>query len=102
MRNKMDRLERLNENLEVLKEMYMDQNAFEIGKTGGRIQQNADLENQMAFYSRKEMMERAKKYEQAENGAEAAREMNDYEKELMSQFEQNDQEIDDMLDVVIN
>ena len=41
----------------------------------------------MAFYSRKEMMDRAKKYEQAENGAEAAREMNDYEKELMSQFE---------------
>jgi chromosome segregation ATPase len=45
LRNKMDRLERLNENLEVLKEMYMDQNAFEIGKTGGRIQQNADIEN---------------------------------------------------------
>lgn len=48
------------------------------------------------------MIERAKKYEDADSEDDALREMNDYEKNLMKQFEDNDQEIDEMLDEVIN
>lgn len=47
-------------------------------------------------------MEREKHYEDAEDDDEANREMNEYEKDLMNKFEQNDKEIDDMLDLVIN
>lgn len=56
----------------------------------------------MIFKSRKEIMERAQKYEEAEDDQDAVRDMNDYEKELMKKFEENDAEIDEMLDVVIN
>ena len=46
-------------------------------------------------------MDRAKQYEEQEDDEDAFREMNDYENELMKKFEDNDQEIDDMLDRVI-
>lgn len=46
---------------------------------------NADIENQMVFKSRKEIMEKAKKYEE-EDSEEAFRDMNDYEEELMKKF----------------
>lgn len=54
------------------------------------------------FVSRKEIMERAKKYEDADSDHDANREMNEYEQNLMKQFEENDAEIDEMLDEVIN
>ena len=47
----------------------------------------------MVFKSRKEIMEKAKKYEE-EDEDDALRDMNDYEKDLMKQFEENDHEID--------
>ena len=59
-----------------------------------------DIENQMVFKSRREMMEIAKKYEN-EDDEDAFRDMNEYENELMKKFEENDHEIDDMLDKVI-
>ena len=55
----------------------------------------------MVFYSQKEMAERAKKYEENSDDEDAMREMNEYEEQLMKKFEENDQEIDDMLDEVI-
>ena len=85
LKNKQDRLERINDNLEVLKDMYNDQNAFEQGKLGIKVMTNADIENQMVFKSRKEIMEKAKKYEE-EDSEEAFRDMNDYEEELMKKF----------------
>lgn len=54
----------------------------------------------MVFKSRKEINEIAKKYEE-EDSEEAFRDMNEYEEELMKKFQQNDQEIDEMLDKVI-
>lgn len=42
-----------------------------------------DIENQMLFASRKDLIERAKKYEEADSEDDAVREMNDYEKNLM-------------------
>ena len=61
---------------------------------------NADIENQMIFKSRKEMLQMAKKYEQ-EDDEEAYRDMDEYEVQLMKKFDENDQEIDQMLDKVI-
>ncbi|CDW76848.1 snare domain containing protein [Stylonychia lemnae] len=101
LKNKQDRLERLHDNLEVLKDVYNDQNAFEQGKMGVKVMNDADIENQMVFLSRKEMNERAKKYEDQEDDEDAFRDMNEYENELMKKFDENDQEIDDMLDKVI-
>jgi esterase/lipase len=54
----------------------------------------------MVFKSRKEIMDKANKYEE-EDDENAFRDMNEYEEELMKKFDQNDQEIDDMLDKVI-
>lgn len=45
-------------------------------------------------------MEKAQKYEN-EDDEDAFRDMNEYEQELMKKFEDNDQEIDEMLDKVI-
>ena len=100
LKNKQDRLERINDNLDVLKELFNDQNAFEQGKLGVKVLTNADIENQMVFKSRKEIMDKANKYEE-EDDENAFRDMNEYEEELMKKFDQNDQEIDDMLDKVI-
>lgn len=61
---------------------------------------NADIENQMIFKSRKEMLQMAKKYEE-EDDEEAYRDMDEYEVQLMKKFDENDQEIDQMLDKVI-
>jgi hypothetical protein len=44
----------------------------------------------MMFMNRKEIMERAKKYEDADSDNDAIREMNDYEQDLMKKFEEND------------
>ena len=55
----------------------------------------------MVFKSRKEILEKAKKYEEEEDYEDAFRDMNEYETELMKKFEDNDHEIDDMLDKVI-
>jgi len=46
----------------------------------------ADIENQMVFISRKEMNKRAKKYEEQEDDEDAFREMNEYEEDLMKKF----------------
>lgn len=81
--------------------MYNDQNAFEQGKMGIKIMNEADIENQMIFKSRKEMNARAKQYEAKDEDGDAFREMNEYEEELMKKFEENDHEIDEMLDKVI-
>jgi transcription termination factor NusB len=54
----------------------------------------------MIFKSRKEMLQMAKKYEQ-EDDEEAYRDMDEYEVQLMKKFDENDQEIDQMLDKVI-
>jgi hypothetical protein len=43
--NKKDRLDRINENLEVLRDLFNDQNAFEQGKLGVKVLSNADIEN---------------------------------------------------------
>jgi len=45
IQNKTDRLERLHENLEVLKDMLNDQNAYEAGKLGIKLFNQADIEN---------------------------------------------------------
>lgn len=81
--------------------MFNDQNAFEQGKLGVKVLSNADIENQMVFKSRQEIKEMAKKYEQIDDDEDAFRDMNDYEVGLMKKFEENDQEIDEMLDKVI-
>lgn len=52
--------------------------------------------------SRKDIVDRAKKYNEVEDQDDALREMTEYENDLMKKFETNDQEIDDMLDEVIN
>jgi len=57
---------------------------------GVKVMNEADIENQMIFKSRKEIMERAKQYEEQEDDEDAFREMNDYENELMKKFEEND------------
>jgi transcription termination factor NusB len=54
----------------------------------------------MIFKSRKEMLQMAKKYEE-EDDEDAYRDMDDYEVQLMKKFDENDQEIDQMLDKVI-
>jgi transcription termination factor NusB len=54
----------------------------------------------MIFKSRKEMLQMAKKYEE-EDDEEAYRDMDEYEVQLMKKFDENDQEIDQMLDKVI-
>ncbi len=100
LQNKNDRLERVKDNLEVLKDLFNDQNAFEQGRLGVKILSNVDIENQMVFKSRKEIMQMAKKYENIDD-EEAYRDMNDYEVELLKKFEDNDHEIDEMLDKVI-
>lgn len=43
-------------------------------------------------------MERANHYKEEDDDEDAFREMNDYEKDLMAKFEENDKEIDEMLD----
>jgi septum formation topological specificity factor MinE len=43
-----------------------------------KVLSNADIENQMVFKSRKEIMEMAKKYEEIDD-EEAFRDMNEYE-----------------------
>lgn len=68
----------MNDNLEVLKELFNDQNAFEQGKFGVKAINEDDIENQMVFMSRKEMQQKAKHYED-EDDEDAFREMNDYE-----------------------
>lgn len=45
LKNKSDRLERINDNLEVLRDMFNDQNAFEQGKLGIKVFTQADIEN---------------------------------------------------------
>ena len=100
MVNKKDRLERIKDNLEVLRDLFNDQNAYELGKLGVKILSDADIENQMVFKPMKEIREMAKKYENGDD-EEAFRDMNEYESELLKKFESNDQEIDDMLDKVI-
>lgn len=50
----------------------------------------------MVFRTRKEITKKAKQYEE-EDDEEAFRDMNDYEKQLMAKFEENDNEIDEML-----
>ncbi len=100
MANKNDRLERVKDNLEVLRDLFNDQNAYEQGKLGVKALTNADIENQMVFKSRREINEAAKKYEE-EDEEDAFRDMNEYEVGLMKKFEDNDQEIDEMLDKVI-
>ena len=54
----------------------------------------------MIFKSRKEMLQMAKKYEE-EDDEDAYRDMDEYEVQLMKKFDENDQEIDQMLDKVI-
>ena len=98
--NKVDRLERVKDNLDVLRDLFNDQNAFEQGKLGVKVLTNADIENQMIFKSRKEMLQMAKKYEEIDD-EEAYRDMDEYEVQLMKKFDENDQEIDQMLDKVI-
>ena len=98
--NKIDRLERVKDNLDVLRDLFNDQNAFEQGKLGVKVLTNADIENQMIFKSRKEMLQMAKKYEEIDD-EEAYRDMDEYEVQLMKKFDENDQEIDQMLDKVI-
>lgn len=73
-----------------MRDLYNDQNAFEQGKLGIKVLNEVDLENQMAFKSRKEILARAKQYEEQEDEEDAFREMNEYEEELMRKFEQND------------
>lgn len=103
--NKADRLERVKDNLEVLRDLFIDQNAFEQVRLGVRPLNDDDLEKQMVFVSKEEMNKRAEKYKREEDSdgevEDAFRELNDYEKELMDKFERNDHEIDDMLDGVI-
>jgi hypothetical protein len=67
---------------------------------GIKVMSNADIENQLVFKSRREIMDKAKKYEE-EDEEDAFRDMNEYEQELMKKFEENDHEIDEMLDKVI-
>lgn len=57
----------------------------------------------MPFYTQKELIERAKKYKNfnVEDNEDPDREMNDYEQELMKQFEENDREIDEILEEII-
>jgi len=98
--NKKDRLDRIKDNLEVLKDLFNDQNAYEQGKLGVKALTNADIENQMVFKSRREIQAMAKKYEENDD-EEAFRDMDDYEIGLMKKFEENDHEIDEMLDKVI-
>lgn len=50
---------------------------------------NVDIENQMVFKSRKEIIQMAKKYEN-EDDEEAFRDMNEYEVGLMQKFDEND------------
>ena len=54
----------------------------------------------MIFKSRKEILQMAKKYEEVDD-EEAYREMDEFEVELLKKFDENDQEIDQMLDRVI-
>jgi hypothetical protein len=90
LKNKQDRLARLYDNLEVMKDLFNDQNAFEQGKLGIKVMNEADIENQMIFVSRKELNKRAKQYEEEEDDENAFREMNEYEEELMKKFQEND------------
>lgn len=83
MANKNDRLERIKDNLEVLRDLFNDQNAFEMGKFGVKIMTENDLENQMVFKSRKEINAKARKYQEGDD-EEAFREMDEYEVGLMS------------------
>eukprot|EP00347_Sterkiella_histriomuscorum_P002738 403366994 len=101
LENKTSRLSRLQDNLEVLRDMFSDQCAYEQGKMGIKILDEIDIENQMFFMSRKEINKRAKQYEEQEDDEDAFRDMNEYEQDLMKKFEENDHEIDEMLDKVI-
>ena len=47
----------------------MDQNAFERVKLG--VRQQIDLDEEMVFYDRNELLEREKKYEDNDNDEEA-------------------------------
>lgn len=58
-----------------------------------------DIESKMVFMCRKEVVENFGRTEASEDGV---REMNEFESELMRKFEENDNELDEMLDVVIN
>ena len=50
-----------------------------------------DIEKQRVFYTRKEIMERAKHYEDAGDDEEDAdRELTEYERALLDKFEEND------------
>lgn len=53
----------------------------------------------MVFMSKKEVVENCGRTEASEDGI---REMNEYEVELMRKFEENDNELDEMLEMVIN
>ena len=61
--------------------------------------QTTDIENQMVFFSRKELNQKYGKMDDIEDGI---REMNEYEIDLLRRFDENDQEIDEMLEQVIN
>lgn len=60
LQSKYERLERLNMNLEVLQNLYSDQNSLERQKLGLKTQSSADIENQMMFMSRKDIITRNK------------------------------------------
>lgn len=75
--------------MDVLRDLFNDQNAFELAKIGGKILTDADIENQMVFKPMRELKEMAKRYEN-EDDEDAFREMNDYEVGLLKRFEEND------------
>jgi hypothetical protein len=87
--NKRERLDRIRDNLDVLRDLFNDQNAFELGKLGVKVLTDADIENQMVFKPMRELKEMAKRYEDEED-EDAFREMTDYEVGLLKKFDEND------------
>ena len=98
--NKFDRLEKAKENIDCLKKAFEQQNKMVtavLRSQGIDDQGKADIENHKVFKERKPLTK-----EQQEQLDLDEREMNEEEKQLLKQFDQNDQEIDQMLEVVIN
>jgi hypothetical protein len=58
-----------------------------------------DIERQMVFKNRRQMnSDKPKNYDIDEDDENAFRDLNDYEQGLLTKFEDNDKEIDQMLD----
>ena len=113
LENKQDRIQKLQENIDILFEMFEFQNKEQQRKLLGEsnVGVQIDIESQMMFKKKQangasggvkfEGFKQAGANSINNNETGEEREISEFEKECLAKFQQNDEEIDAMLDVVM-